>query len=370
MATPQELTITGDDLALAARQGRRDPTGEREPHLSGEMLPDVWKMEDLQFRPKPNWLINGMVEEKGLTIFFGPDKVGKTAMLSSFLWAWSGKKDWFLHEEFKMSDPSDSERSVLYVLLEGQAAFYDRYDAWKNVYNSGDPIENFYVIDEGLSLFDKNMRWDDVKTWTTSAAKLYNAISELKPSLLVVDTLSRATAGMDENSPQMAQVVGFLDYLRDTEGTSTILVHHVALADGDRPRGHSSLKGAASSYVRIEGKPEDHVLFLKHGPHRNAESGTRPYGFTRNTQDNAFVVTKEDATRKVLSKEYEVVQLVSEKGPLSITDVTYQLYGEINTTKVKYLKGVVDRSEALSRSTEPGSTSIVALSAARNKDKD
>ncbi len=294
-ATPRTINVTADMLLKARVAAKRQLNEGAVPILSGEGLPDVWVMDDLQFRPKPNWLIEQIVEEKGLTIFFGPDKVGKTAMLSSFLWAWAaGKSSWF-DTKFQMSSNlEDEDRKVMYVLLEGQAAFYGRYEAWRYAYaDDVERLDNFFVIDEGLSLFEQRMRWDDPTTWTASAKGLYSAIEQLRPQILVIDTLSRATAGMDENSPQMAQVVGFLDQLRDEFGVATIIVHHVSLGEGSRPRGHSSLKGAASSYVRIEGKPDEARAKLIVGPHRNAASGNPAEGFRAFSKDalgGSFVV--------------------------------------------------------------------------------
>lgn len=372
---PQRFEFSAEEIAEAnrrstlqaqARLSRQDPQGEFKPLISGNLTMDLWDINSLQFRPKPRWLIHNMVEEKGLTIFFGPDKVGKTALLSNFLWAWCGNKPYFLHKDYKMEDPSEGERKVVYVLLEGQAAYYDRYRAWCDAYNEGDPIENFVVADDGLSLFDKGMRWDDVTSWTDSAVRLYNALEEFRPDILVVDTLSRATAGMDENSPQMAQVVGWLDYVRDTLGAASIIVHHVALADGDRPRGHSSLKGAASSYVRITGEPADTVLYLHHGPHRNAESGESGRGFVRRNYKNSFItestLQNNKAFREPEGREKEVLEYVKANGESTTSDLAEAIYGETNSDNRKKIKKVAMRSDRLQLlpASKPGQASCVA----------
>ncbi len=320
-ATPKTFDFTEEDLRLAADRAVRQGTGDAVPIFGDdENFPRVWDINDLKDRPQAVWLIENVVEEKGLTVFFGPDKVGKTAVLSNILWAWTSGR-----ERFLSMDMEGEERRVLYVLLEGQANFYSRYDAWCHAYNKGEPVDGFFVMDEGLSLFQSKMEWEDPSTWTPSAKRLWNAVDSLRPNVLVIDTLSRATAGMDENSSSMAHVVGMLDHMRDVYNLSTVIVHHTSLADGDRPRGHSSLKGAASSYVRIEGKPEDPILNLITGPHRNSDVFAK-VPFTREHERSSFVIkaTEREVPLPLTERAYRVVQ----KAPngVLLSDLARTLY--------------------------------------------
>jgi hypothetical protein len=343
-ATPRPIEITEEDLRKKVSAAIRQGTGDAVPVLEeGDDYPRVWDINDLVNRPPATWLIENLVEDKGLLVFFGPDKVGKTAALSNFLWAWCGHKDWFLTDSFAMADPPESdERRVLYVLLEGQANFYARYDAWCHAYNNGKEVQGFYVMDEGLSLFQPNMQWEKPSTWTPSATKLWNAVDALRPHVIVIDTLSRATAGMDENSSHMAQVVGMMDNLRDVYGLTTIIVHHTALSDGDRPRGHSSLKGAASSYARIEGEPEDPVLTLITGPHRNSDQFKR-VPFARAQERDSFVI-KAGAPPDNRSLGEKLLDMV----PISKKDAVTALYPGIHPAQaLKRLWSVVHTQEEL-----------------------
>lgn len=373
MATPQTFNFTAEDIRRAEiakqiREARLDPEGIFTPAISGDLTMDLWDINSLRWQPEPVWLIENMVEEKGLTIFFGPDKVGKTAMVSHFLWSYAAGQSHFLDEDFGMHDPSDRKRSVVYVLLEGQASYYHRYEAWCAVHNDGKPIENFYVANEGLSLFEPKMRWDDRATWTDSAVNLYNAIIEAEPAILVIDTLSRSTAGMNENSPEMAQVIGWLDYVRDTLGTASIIVHHVALdkAESARPRGHSSLKGAASSYVHISGDPDDKVLYLKHGPHRNAESGSHGYGFVRTNHGNAFIIDRTMDNNKTINlsgREEQIVEFLREQPgqKAQVGDVAEEVWGANTRNTRKYAKGAVEDSVWVNVYTDGNKPSLFVL---------
>lgn len=326
-ATPKTFDFTETELRHAANASVIKGTGDAVPYFGeDDQFPRVWDINQLKDRPQAVWLIDNVVEEKGLTVFFGPDKVGKTAVLSNLLWAWCAGRPSFLDHKME-----GEERRVLYVLLEGQSNFYSRYDAWCHSYNRGNPIEGFFVVDEGLSLFQNRMEWEDPSTWTPSAKRLWNAVDAIQPHILVVDTLSRATAGMDENSSSMAHVVGMLDHMRDVYNLSTVIVHHTSLADGDRPRGHSSLKGAASSYVRIDGKPEDHVLHLITGPHRNSDVFTKT-PFVREHAKTSFVIrAAEGGTSKS-----ETLEMWVRDGIPEIVELAKVLYpNEKDITKAK-----------------------------------
>lgn len=285
-ATPRYIGITDEELAIDDRQVWEKFQAEKlaesdQPYATAGNL-RLYTMEQLRNMPKAKWLINQIVEEQGLTVLFGPDKAGKTILLSSFLWAWASGRDWYFDRLFTMNDgfvlPEEKEeagidrppRRVLYILAEGQQSFYSRFAAWRE-HNDFDGAlgESFITMPTSMQMFqEKGGATPDQK----AAEQL---IAEYRPHIVVVDTFSRVTGGMNENSPQVAQVIAWFDHLRDEYGCATIVVTHVALDANaqDRPRGHSSLKGAASSYVLVNKKdPDGAIARLKVGPHRNAAS--------------------------------------------------------------------------------------------------
>lgn len=302
------VEIAAEDVAEAAAKARarsEDSARARnrlhtrpEPTLTTSSGTEVWSLVDLSRMPEPRWLIENVLEEGGLTVLFSPDKLGKTQLISNLLWAWTAGMESYLHPELRMHDPTELDRSVLYVLLEGQASYYPRFRAWREwVGRPEEFLPGFHVISGGMSLYERGTDLEDRSTWTASARGLWEAMEQIRPAVLVIDTLSRATAGMDENSSDMAKFVKWLDMARDEFGVSTVVVHHTPIGEANRPRGHSSLKGAASSYVHIEGKPEEERGLVVTGPHRNAESrnpqvsGTRyGYPFKRQQYGGSFVL--------------------------------------------------------------------------------
>ena len=285
-ATPRYLGITKEEMAMPREVWEKyeaEKLAASDQPLDTEGNLRLYTMEQMANLPKGKWLINQIVEEQGLTVLFGPDKAGKTILLSSFLWAWASGRDWFFDRTFTMNDgfllPQEEEeqgatplppRRVLYILAEGQGSFFARFAAWKEHNDEKGLLgESFITMPTSMSMFGPNT---GVTPDQLAAEKL---IARWRPHIVVVDTFSRVTGGMNENTSEVAKVVSWFDYLRDEYGCATIVVTHVALDanSGDRPRGHSSLKGAASSYVLVHKKDDSApVARLRCGPHRNAVS--------------------------------------------------------------------------------------------------
>jgi hypothetical protein len=72
--------------------------------------------------------------------------------------------------------------------------------------------------------------------------------------MLVIDTLSRALAGGNENSPEdMGALVKHCDAIRAATGATLHIVHHSGKNQAAGARGHSLLKGATDTEIEIVG---------------------------------------------------------------------------------------------------------------------
>jgi RecA-family ATPase len=74
-----------------------------------------------------------------------------------------------------------------------------------------------------------------------------------KVVLIIIDTISRALAGGDENSSKdMGAIVGTTARLQEKTGAHIAWVHHVPVDAGERLRGHGALLGALDTTINIE----------------------------------------------------------------------------------------------------------------------
>lgn len=90
-------------------------------------------------------------------------------------------------------------------------------------------------------------------------------------SLVVIDTLARATAGADENSVKdMGRAVAASDAIREQSGASVLLVHHTG-KDGLNYRGSSAIEGAADAMLHMA-KTDSGALELRCAKQKDAEA--------------------------------------------------------------------------------------------------
>jgi putative DNA primase/helicase len=74
-------------------------------------------------------------------------------------------------------------------------------------------------------------------------------------ALVVLDTLSRAMPGADENKAEaMTAAIGACDTIRSETGAALLIVHHLGKDVNRGPRGHSSLFAAVDVEMRTENK--------------------------------------------------------------------------------------------------------------------
>ncbi len=72
-----------------------------------------------------------------------------------------------------------------------------------------------------------------------------------KPVAVVIDTLNRFLRGSESIDEDMSAYVDAMAAIRDTFGCAVIVVHHCGI-DGNRPRGHTSLTGAADAQIGVK----------------------------------------------------------------------------------------------------------------------
>jgi len=68
--------------------------------------------------------------------------------------------------------------------------------------------------------------------------------------VVVIDTLNRSMNGSESSDEDMAAYIKAADAVREAFGCAVVIVHHCGV-DGSRPRGHTSLTGAADAQIAV-----------------------------------------------------------------------------------------------------------------------
>lgn len=188
--------------------------------------------DDIEKMPPPEPLVDGLLYLNTLTTTFGRPGTGKSFVAMTMSFAVATGEAWFGHKT--------KHGPVLYIAAEGAAGLAQRQRAWRAA--CGYPnLDNMHWLPLPVNLLDAE--------WTRALVRL---VKDLRPVLVVVDTLARTMPGGDENaSKDMSRLVGAADQLRLASGACVNLVHHTP-RDGNTPRGHSSLEGATDSQLYLE----------------------------------------------------------------------------------------------------------------------
>jgi archaellum biogenesis ATPase FlaH len=137
--------------------------------------------------------------------------------------------------------------SVLYLASESESSFISRLESIAEYNNiSLESLEGFYFYPNGYDLKDKDSA-DEI-------IKIINALPT-KPSLFIVDTLSRNLHGDENSSKDTSALVQICDDIRRETKITVLLVHHTGKDDVRGPRGHSSLFAACDTVIKVSGGP-------------------------------------------------------------------------------------------------------------------
>lgn len=205
------------------------PVSEKKPNRlfvlrPGEILLDTGRIS----------LIQDTIDPGAMSIMFGESNTGKTfvAMDMAFHIAaglpWNGKRT--------------QQGNVLYIAAEGGRGAKNRLLALKKQHGPTDfPL---YLMPCSVDLLRKDAD-------TKPLIELIKALG-IPFSFIVVDTLSRALAGGNENSSDdMGALVQNLDKIREFTNAHIMVIHHSGKDTAKGARGHSLLRAATDTEIEI-----------------------------------------------------------------------------------------------------------------------
>ena len=139
---------------------------------------------------------------------------------------------------------------VVYCALEGQKGFARRIEAFRKTYSKsrGAPMSLMF---RSLDLIN------DYEALVTSIrAQLPEGVT---PAVVTLDTLNRSLVGSESKDEDMAAYVRAADAIRDVFDCVVIIIHHCGHS-ADRPRGHSSLLGAADVPIAVKRDDANNIV--------------------------------------------------------------------------------------------------------------
>ena len=184
-------------------------------------------------------LVKGILEREQLSVMRGDAGCGKTFLALDLSLHVAAGLDWFGRRV--------NQGAVIYIAAEAGRGIINRVAAFKRAHGYDDDAAiPFAAITSAVDLCHAEA--GDVD-------RLISLIREANfdpLALLVIDTVSRALAGGNENSPDdMGALVRSLDTLRDELRCHAAAVHHVGKDVSKGGRGHSLLHCAVDTELEV-----------------------------------------------------------------------------------------------------------------------
>lgn len=215
-------------------------------------------------RPEPRWLMEGLLPAASTVMLYGPSGSYKSFLaLDMALTLASGIAAW--------GAPARAACDVVYVPAEGARSVERlRRPAWKMARQVEGPLP-FYSIDT-MPLVAR----------PAEVVELVEAIKQrgLNPGLIVLDTLSRALAGMNENDAKDAGIfIEAIEMLKRAFDCTVLVVHHSGKEAARGARGSSALFAGFDAVFEVKAKKETKTVTVYERKQKDADEREAPLAF-------------------------------------------------------------------------------------------
>jgi len=213
----------------------------------------------------PIFLIEGLIEQNSITIFYGSPKAGKSFLAIDLMVSLSTSSHWLGASIPKPAKViylawEDADNLILRAVC-AQKRKSSRQDGQRGFCEIADPPPDIFGPD-----------FEDYLMYKIAPMDKFD--DDDRPYVMVIDTLALAMAGLgDENSSAtMGKVIDKLRSIRNL-GITVLVLHHSGKDAAKGLRGHNSLEAAADSVFLVQNKGTSNVITLKRERYRNGPSG-------------------------------------------------------------------------------------------------
>jgi AAA domain len=246
----QVVPLQRDVLKIASSRYTPEPLSEHGKATSAQRCLKFIPFSKIVLSTASRYLVKGIIPNVGLVVVWGAPKCGKSFFVYDMVmhvaaaWEYRGRRV--------------KHCPVVYFALEGQEGFVARVEAFRQVHGVSDVP--FYLSADRIVL---------PQDGAVIVQSIKDQFPGVKPGIVVLDTLNRSISGSENDPSDMGQYVRSADLIRAEFNCVVIVVHHCGV-EGARPRGHTSLTGAADAQLAVKRDAADNVVvtveFMKDGP--------------------------------------------------------------------------------------------------------
>lgn len=243
--------------------------------------------------PEPGWLIRDVIPLASLVVPYGPPKSGKSFVALDQALSVSTGRPWAPSTDRLWGGGYDVEQGpVMYIVGEGTGGLAKRVRAWLELHEVTDPGD-IHWLTRPVNLLD-----------AVEVATVVAVAKDIRPVLVVFDTLARCSLGAEENSAKdMGRVVAALDQVKEATGAAVMPVHHTGKDATKGMRGSTAVLGAADATYEItrDGK----TVKWKPVEMKDAEA-PRPLAFTMVATAGSVALSAGETVTAVPDSVWEV----------------------------------------------------------------
>lgn len=230
------------------------------------VLPFFW-FNEAEPNLDANDFVEGLLTTSSMSVVYGPSNCGKTFFIVDMALHVAWGREW--------RGRAVDRGAVVYLSLEGATGIRNRMAAFRKHHQIDEALP-FIAMPKPINLLNDDADVNAVVALTRHVAE----VTGLPVQMVIIDTLSRAMAGGNENSPEdMTALIGNCDRIRDATGSHVCIVHHSGKDEARGARGHSSLRAATDTEIEIKRDPELTFSSVRIAKQRDLEAGD-PFGFT------------------------------------------------------------------------------------------
>lgn len=188
------------------------------------------------------YLVKGLLDCGGMSVLYGESGGGKTFMAQDLAYHVGKGAEWRGHKV--------RQGGVIYLAAEGGSGTFARLAALQAHYGPLDDVRLHLIPVPADFIHGPG----DVDLLLAEIQRVERDCG-YKVELVIVDTLSRAMAGGDENSSvDMGAMVKALDRLRLISAAHVLTVHHTGKDKAKGARGHSLLRAATDTEIEVDNR--------------------------------------------------------------------------------------------------------------------
>jgi hypothetical protein len=184
--------------------------------------------------------VEGLLTDASMAVVYGQSNSGKTFWTLDLALHVAAGKRW--------NGRDVEQRGVLWLAMEGSYGAQNRVIAWCKHHEIDAETLPFAIIPVALNLLDPEADTEPL----LAVMKTVGARFTIPVGWTIVDTLSRAMAGGNENAPDdMGALVTNGTRLQQAGKSAVLWIHHAGKDDAKGARGHSLLRAATDTEIEI-----------------------------------------------------------------------------------------------------------------------